>query len=377
MSDNIIFANNASALLAATITVSDTTIQLASGFGANFPSPTGAQYFYLTLEDSSGNIEIVKITGRTGDNLTMDSVADRAQDGTTAQAFTLTITRCELRLGKAVMEEFLQKNGGTMAGDVDMNGNGVVDAVLSGPLTQILAGEIVNVPLRGLTATSTNQVAVPTDGTSRATVGGAEILAAGDDIVAQLDTAGVIILDSATTGVRIPAGAYLRVEGTTSAEYLQITHDDTDVNIAGGNVTEINLPIILNMTADLKLNENDLLGALVSDYAVKSQAVNTSASTAINYTLGSYCVVTHDANVTSLSVSNLPASGVAFLRLKMIKTAGGETCDFSSLGTTVLAPNGVAPTMSAGAGDIDVVDIWTEDGGTTWFVNGISDWTAL
>lgn len=373
MADNIVFTNNASALLAATITSSDTVVQVASGYGALFPSPGASEFFYATLSDADGDIEIVKCTSRSGDNLTVV----RAQDGTTAQAFTLTTTRVELRLNKIVVEEFLQKNGGSMTGAIDMNQNSITDAVLDGANTSIQNGEIVNVPLRGLTGVSTNEIAVPVNGTSRATAGGAAILAAGDDLVAQLDTAGVIILDSATVGVRIPAGAYLRVEGTSAAEYLEITHDDTDVNIAGGNVTEINLPIILNMTADLKLNENDLLGALLSDYAVKSQAKTAASSTSIDYTAGSYVVMTHGTNITTLSVTNLPASGVAFLRLKMVKTAGGETCDFSTLGTNVYATNAVAPVMGAGAGDIDVVDIWTEDGGTNWFVSHSTDWATI
>lgn len=116
---NILFANNASALLAASITDIETTIQVASGFGANFPSPTGSEYFMCTLEDDNGDIEIVKCTSRTGDNLTVV----RAQEGTTGQAFTLTVTRVELRLTKEVMEGFLQLSGGTMTGALAMGAN--------------------------------------------------------------------------------------------------------------------------------------------------------------------------------------------------------------------------------------------------------------
>ena len=372
MADNLVFTNNASALLAATITSGDGTIQVASGYGALFPSPTGGQFFYATLEDNAGNIEVVKCTARTGDNLTVT----RAQDGTTAQAFTLTVTRVELRLVKVAMQEFLQKNGGTMTGSIDMNNNSIVDAVLSGTGTKITAGEIVNVPLRGLTGASANQIAVPTDGTTRATASGATILCAGDDIVAQLDNAGIINLNSATVGVKIPAGAYFRVEGSSSAEYFQLEHDDTDINITLGNVTEINIPGAINLTGDLKLNENDLLGALVSDYAVKKQTVAAAGSTAIDYSLGSFVQITHDTNISTLSVSNLPATGVAFLRLKFVHTAGTETCTFNSLGTTVKYAAGAKPSFTASAGATDIVDIWTEDGGTTWFVSSLANWTT-
>jgi len=371
MADNILFANNASALLAATITSADTTIQLASGFGANFPSPTGAQYFLLTLEDDAGNIEIVKITGRSGDNLTMDSVADRAQDGTTAQAFTLSVTRCEIRLVALAVEEFLQKNGGAMSGDVDMNANTITDAVLAGASTQITAGEIVNVPIRNAAGVSTNEIAVPTS-PGRATVGGAAILAAGDDIVAELDTAGVIILDSATIGVRIPASAYLRVEGSTSGHYFGIDHDDTDVNITLGTVTEINIPGTINLTGDLKMNENELSNIQIVDFGIKEQSVTALASTDLDYTLGSYVNLALAVNITTLTFSNLPTVGVASFRLKVTQGTGGQTITWPA--SLKWPNNGTDPTLSTGAGEIDFIDIWTDDGGTTWYGAYNVDW---
>lgn len=360
MADNIIFTNNASALLAASIISTDLTLQVAAGYGALFPNPGASEFFYATLEDDAGNIEIVKCTGRATDVLTIV----RAQDGTTAQGFTLTVTRVELRATKIVLEEFLQKNGGSMTGDIDMNSNDIIDAVLSGAATQITAGEIVNVPLRGLTATSTNEIAVPVNGTSRATAGGAAILATGDDIVAELDTAGVIILNSATIGVRIPAGAYLRVEGTSSAEYFEITHDDTDVNIAGGNVSEINLPITLSMTAGLKLNQNVLSDVQIVDFGIKEQSKTATASTALDYTLGSYVNLALNASITTLTFSNLPSVGVASFRLKVTQNTGAETITWPA---SVLWPSNVAPTLSTGAGDIDFIDLWSDDAGTTWY----------
>lgn len=180
MANDLIFSNNASALLAASIIPADTTIQVASGFGAVFPTPSGGSFFYATLEDNSGNIEVVKCTGRVGDVLTVE----RGQDGTTAQNFTLTVTRVELRLVRACMTELLQKNGGTMTGNLDMNGLNIVDAVLSGTGTKFTAGEIYGVPLRGATGLTSNQIDVPAGG-GRATAGGVEIVVSTDPIVSQ------------------------------------------------------------------------------------------------------------------------------------------------------------------------------------------------
>ena len=78
------FRNNATGTLAASILSSATTIVLSSTQGALFPTLSAGQYFYGTLFNTAGNYEIVKVTARAGDNLTVI----RAQEGTTALGFS-------------------------------------------------------------------------------------------------------------------------------------------------------------------------------------------------------------------------------------------------------------------------------------------------
>lgn len=78
------WSNNASAALASSISSSATTIILASGQGVEFPLPGSGSYFYATLTDTSNNLEIVKVTARTVDTLTVV----RGQDNTSARAYT-------------------------------------------------------------------------------------------------------------------------------------------------------------------------------------------------------------------------------------------------------------------------------------------------
>ena len=87
------FANNAHSTLASSINTSATSITVASGQGARFPSLTGSEYFYATLIDTSNNLEIVKVTARSTDVLTVT----RAQESTTARAFA-SGDRIELRV---------------------------------------------------------------------------------------------------------------------------------------------------------------------------------------------------------------------------------------------------------------------------------------
>lgn len=100
------FSNNASATLASAIVSGSTTIALASGQGALFPTLTGSAFFFTTLVDSSNNIEIVKVTARTGDSLTVT----RAQGGTSARSFSAG-DKCELRVVAGALEEFFQRDG--------------------------------------------------------------------------------------------------------------------------------------------------------------------------------------------------------------------------------------------------------------------------
>ncbi|WP_421849899.1 hypothetical protein [Oricola sp.] len=87
-----LFANNASSTLASTITAGATTISVQSGDEGKFPSPSGGDWFPVTVVDASGNMEIMRCTARSGVNLTVT----RAQESTTAYAFTAG-ARVELR----------------------------------------------------------------------------------------------------------------------------------------------------------------------------------------------------------------------------------------------------------------------------------------
>jgi hypothetical protein len=99
----LLFTNNASAALASSITTSSTTITVTTGAGAQFPAITSGNYFYATLTDSSNNLEIVKVTARTTDVLTVV----RAQEGTTARAYAAA-DKIELRVTAAGMNSFPQ-----------------------------------------------------------------------------------------------------------------------------------------------------------------------------------------------------------------------------------------------------------------------------
>jgi hypothetical protein len=98
----VVFSNNAASTLQSGITSSATSATLLSG--ASFPSLSGSDYTYVTLEDVNGQREIVKATARSGNTLTIV----RAQDGTSARAF-IAGDKCELRLTAVLLNEVAQQ----------------------------------------------------------------------------------------------------------------------------------------------------------------------------------------------------------------------------------------------------------------------------
>lgn len=90
----VLVSNNAYSTLGSAITSpSATSISLAAGTGSRFPSPTGGDYFFATIINTSNQTEIVKVTARSTDTLTVV----RGQDGSTASTFSVG-DRIEMRV---------------------------------------------------------------------------------------------------------------------------------------------------------------------------------------------------------------------------------------------------------------------------------------
>jgi hypothetical protein len=136
------FTNNFSAPIASNISSSATTIPLATGYGALLPSYGVDEYEYITLVDSANHIEIVKVTARSGDTLTVV----RAQDNTLERAWTAG-DRMSSRPCAAAMYDALQVNAAK------------ADAVHSHA-----AGDVALTPTGGIEATNLQAAIVELDG---------------------------------------------------------------------------------------------------------------------------------------------------------------------------------------------------------------------
>ena len=92
----LLFKNNAETTLSSGINNSVTTVPVTSA--AVFPTPNANNVFFATIEEGN-NIEVVKVTGISSNDLTVV----RAQDNTSAAAFS-SGAKIELRLTAKVLE---------------------------------------------------------------------------------------------------------------------------------------------------------------------------------------------------------------------------------------------------------------------------------
>lgn len=97
------FTNNATTSLAASLTNVATSLTVSTGQGALFPVLGAGEYFWCTLTNVGGIVEIIKVTARATDTFTIV----RAQDNTSALAWN-TGDRVELRIVAAVLDSMPQ-----------------------------------------------------------------------------------------------------------------------------------------------------------------------------------------------------------------------------------------------------------------------------
>jgi hypothetical protein len=113
------FSNVATAPIATSISSSVTSIAVASGLGALFPSLSAGEVFSAALFDSSNNVEFVRVTARSGDVFTVV----RGQEGSVARAFA-SASRLELRVTAAALANMVQADA--LEGFVALTGNQTV-----------------------------------------------------------------------------------------------------------------------------------------------------------------------------------------------------------------------------------------------------------
>jgi hypothetical protein len=179
----VVLKNNAVSTITTVINASDVGIAVSAGTGALFPAISAGSYFYATLISTGGTYEIVKVTARVGDTMTIV----RAQEGTTAQSFA-SGSRIEARITAASITDLIAEidSGIVNAKQFGAVGDGVTDDTVA--IQAAFNSGATTIVLGAYTYLITNTVTLPNN--VNIDFGGGELLYAGprDRVAFQVGT---------------------------------------------------------------------------------------------------------------------------------------------------------------------------------------------
>lgn len=169
---------------------------------------------------------------------------------------------------------------------------------------------------------------------------------------------------------------YVRIGTDTNNEVVRVSarSGDTFTCDATSQSWDNGTAVALTVTNEAleKMAQLDGGGTTFEDHTLKNIAEVKTAPTISSGTLtlslsaSNVFEVTLDADITTLTISNVPASGkLGFFTLFMKQDAtGGRSVTWPA---SVQWNAAIAPTISTDANAVDIFTFMTMDGGTTWY----------
>lgn len=332
---NYLYANNAESTLLGALGPTDVTITLPSGHGARFPTTTGGAVFLLTIEDVSGNIEIVQCTARVADTLTVV----RGREGTLAAAWTAS-TGIFHRLTAGVLAQIDWTKFAGVA-----NGVATLDGTTKIPIAQF------NTPLQTFC-----------DARYNLSLGYTPVNKAGDTMTGNLTTTGLIA--AASTG---EVDIFMRYGGSLAHQmyfantsgFFTLNYTDAAGAYLGGAMTVNNTTGVTYFSKNLGVggspagsldvyttNGRVLVRTISSLTTIDCVTPTNSAyaplnftSTAFTFTGGSVAIATGGISVTGGSTITTSGSTASLTIHDTGGTANLRFVDSTGLAKTVRANN--------------------------------------
>jgi hypothetical protein len=319
---NIKFTNFARSKLTVGISTGATTITITGASGALFPALTAGEYFYATIENAALVREIVKVTARTVDTLTVA----RAQDGTTAAAWNAGDTFALRFNAAAITDVMAAAAAGTYPEDLIFTGTG---NRITGDFSNTTVANRVS--FQSSTLNGYTQVGVIPNGTS--------------------PTAGAVFLNS--SGATNASYTYVGVNGTLSTLEAGIV----------GTGTYLPMAFHTNGSERFRINTTGAWGIGGANYGTAGQVLKSNGDAPPTWGSGDtrYSTGTGFSANTTLSSADynkhfyvsgtmtltLPVADVANIG-KVITlychTAG--TITIATQGSQILYANGISTTTS-------------------------------
>ena len=147
--------------------------------------------------------------------------------------------------------------------------------------------------------------------------------------------------------------------GTVLNEYLQIEHNDDGTHktdylpLAGGT-----------LSGDINADDHVVSQMEVKDYSETVVTADSGDAYTINLAYGNIVELTLTANCT-ITFSNPPAAGKAG-SMTLVLHQDGSGSKTITWPASVKWPSATSPTLTTGESKVDIVQLFTTDGGTTW-----------
>ncbi len=177
-----------------------------------------------------------------------------------------------------------------------------------------------------------------------------------------------VALSGGTTGLTTSGGPVTASGTITLAGTLALANGGTGATDAGGARTALGAAALgaNTFTGAQNFADQELVRPLIKDYAETRTAPTISSGTlTLDLEAGNVFDVALNAAITTLTISNPPASGLAG-SFTLILTADG-TARAVTWGAAVKWPGGVAPTLTSDNGKKDIIVMTTVNAGTAWF----------
>jgi hypothetical protein len=257
----------------------------------------------------------------------------------TNQTSAVATLNANWALIEAFAETVLSRDGttpNTMTADLDMNSNDILNV---GSITFSDGTDVTDALLTTPDPSVDNSI-VRWDGITGTAID---------------DTTGWLISDADL----MTAGSHLNMSGSNITSILNLTMTGSGTLDTAGAALTTGAGLVDTEGGNLNLG-----GGYIIEYSEKADA-ESSSSNAITLDLdnGNMFYTTLSENITTVTFSNLPASGqFASWSWEITQDSSARTITWPA---AVEWSGGTAITLSTGSGAKDVVNFWTRDGGTT------------
>lgn len=218
------------------------------------------------------------------------------------------------------------------------------------------------------------------DSGASAAGGGAAIFRGGDSSNFGISNAASTVRGGDATGNSSVAGA-LTVRGGNSSHVNATTGGA--LTLAGGTAGSGSGGAVIiqtggtSLTTRITVTTTGLIQTAgridMTTYSENSSSITSSATQNIDCSLATIFPITLSTSITTLTFSNIPATGRVFSMTLFITQAGGGSKTIT-WPASVKWSGGTTPTLTTTNGKVDVITLVTFDGGTIWygFVGGLN-----